>query len=187
MSTTRRAALAAMVLAVPAVAAVAVVATWLVVTAMRSDEPASAADLVDPAAVVRTDLPGLTPPTGEPRLPGIADATPRPGTVDVVPGPFSDRFTLDRLQVADGVVSGRLHVTSDVSDVLELQVLVGFYDGRGDFLGTGRATYHLDEATADVEHEGTPSELEKFSVVAPARYAGRVAAATLGVPVLVNE
>jgi hypothetical protein len=181
MSTTLRATLAATLVAATAVA------VWLVVGAIRSDEQTAAADLPDPATVARTDLPGLEPASGEPLLPGIADADPRRGTVDVVPGPFDDRFTLGRLQVAHGAVSGRLRVTSDVSDVLELQVLVGFYDAHGGFLGTGRATYHLDEATEDVEHEGTPSELESFRVVAPSRYADRVAAAVVGVPVLVNE
>lgn len=172
---------------VGAVLAAAVAVTWLAVGWSRSDDGAAAAALPDPATVARTDLPGLTPATGEPRLPGLADAAPRPGTIGVVPGPFDDRFTLGRLQLENGAVSGHLHVTSDVSDVLELQVLAGFYDARGELLGTGRATYHLDEAAEHAEHEGTPSELESFRVVAPSRYAGRVASAAVGVPVLVNE
>ena len=142
---------------------------------------------LDPATVARTDLPGLTPATGEPELAGIDGANPAPGEVVQVTGPFDDRFTLDRLTVSDGAVSGRLLITSDVSDVLELQVLVGFYDAHGAFLGTGRADYHLDEGSDHAEDAGPPSELQVFHVVAPRRYADRVAAATIGVPVLVNE
>jgi hypothetical protein len=104
-----------------------------------------------------------------------------------VPGPFDDRFSTDHLAVAGGAVSGRLRITSDVSDVLELQVLAGFYDDRGQFLGTGRAVFHLDEGADHAEDAGPPSELEEFRILAPSRYADRVAAATIGVPVLVNE
>lgn len=153
--------------------------------ASRSDEEPAAA--LDPAAVVQTSLPGLTPATGEPRLEGIADAAPAAGEVGTVPGPFDDRYSLQHLRLDGATVTGAVHITSDVSDVLELQVLAGFYDARGNLLGTGRATYHLDEAAADVEHEGTPSELEDFRIVAPSRLASRVASAAVGVPVLVNE
>jgi hypothetical protein len=106
----------------------------------------------------------------------------------MVPGPFDDRFTLAGLRVGHGAVSGRLLITSDVSDVLELQVLAGFYDAGGVFLGSGRATNHLDEATEDsATTDGPPSELEEFRIEAPARYAARVVSAAVGVPVLVNE
>jgi hypothetical protein len=142
---------------------------------------------VDPATVARTDLPGLEPATGEPELAGIDTASPAPGEVVQVTGPFDDRFTTDHLTVADGAVSGRLLITSDVSDVLELQVLAGFYDEHGTFLGTGRVVYHLDEGADHSEDAGPPSELQEFHIVAPRRYADQVAAATIGVPVLVNE
>jgi hypothetical protein len=66
-------------------------------------------------------------------------------------------------------------------------VLAGLYDDEGHFLGTGRAVYHLDEESGHAEDAGPPSELEEFRVAAPRRYADRVAAATVGVPVLVNE
>lgn len=147
-----------------------------------SDEPS-----LDPTTVAQTDLPGLEPATGEPELAGIDTATPAPGEVLQVAGPFDDRFTTDHLAVSEGAVSGRLLITSDVSEVLELQVLAGFYDAHGRFLGTGRAVYHLDEAAYHPEDAGPPSELQEFHVVAPQRYADEVAAATFGVPVLVNE
>jgi len=142
---------------------------------------------VDPANVARTELPGLEPATGEPELAGIDTASPAPGEVVQVTGPFDDRFTTDHLTVAGGAVSGRLLITSDVSEVLELQVLAGFYDEHGTFLGTGRAVYHLDGGSDHADDAGPPSELQEFHVVAPRRYADRVAAATIGVPVLVNE
>ncbi len=66
-------------------------------------------------------------------------------------------------------------------------MLAGFYDAHGAFLGTGRAVYHLDEGSDHAEDAGPPSELQVFHIVAPRRYADRVAAATIGVPVLVNE
>ena len=149
--------------------------------------PGAVEESLDPATVAATELPGLEPATGEPELAGIDTASPAPGEVVQVPGPFDDRFTTDHLSVAGGAVSGRLLITSDVSEVLELQVLAGFYDERGTYLGTGRAVYHVDEGSDHAEDAGPPSQLQEFHVVAPRRYADQVAAATIGVPVLVNE
>lgn len=154
----------------------------------EDDDGRGSAAPVEPSTVMQTSFPDLPAPTGEPTLAGIDAATPGVGDVVTVPGPFDDRFTLADLDVREGEVTGHLTIVSDVSDVLELQVLAGFYDAGGDFLGTGRATYHLDEATEDGSStEGPPSELEEFTIKAPSRYAARVASAAVGVPVLVNE
>lgn len=159
---------------------------WSAGDAAAPQSEGSAAS-IDPSMVVDTSFPDLAAPTGEPDLDGIDTADPAPGSVVSVAGPFDDRFVLSGLHIKDGTVSGRLHITSDVSEVLELQVLAGFYDARGDFLGSGRAVYHLDEHSHHDEHAGPPSELKLFEIAAPAAYAGKVAAASVGVPVLVNE
>ncbi len=135
--------------------------------------------------VVRTRLPGLVAPTGEPMLPSITAAHPAPGAVVVAEGPFDDRFTLTRLRLDGTRVTGALRVTSDVSELLELQVLVGFYDRDGRLLGTNR--YVHSGAEHHEADSGTPSEVVRFSVAVPRSQRDRVASAAVGVPVLVNE
>lgn len=82
-------------------------------------------------------------------------------------------------------VVGALEVTSDVSDLLELQVLAGFYDASGTLIGRGRFTHHLDEETH--HDDGPPSEHESFTIAVPMRLRGQAVSAAVGVPVLVNE
>jgi len=141
----------------------------------------------DPQAAVQTSLPGLEPATAEPTLPGLATLAPDPGTVVQAAGPFDDRFRFERLRFGDGQVSGAVAVTSDVSELLELEVLAGFYDRDGSLVGTGRYVHHLDEATTDPGHEGAPAETHPFTVAVPDELADRAVAAAVGVPVLVNE
>jgi hypothetical protein len=139
-----------------------------------------------PSPVMVTSFPDLPAPTGEPDLPGIATAAPASaGTVGHIPGPFDDRFQLGELTFDGRRVAGSLDVTSDVSDLLELQVLAGFYDASGELIGRGRFTHHLDEET---HHEdGPPSEHEAFTIAVPRRLRGLAVSAAVGVPVLVNE
>ncbi|MBC7723951.1 MAG: hypothetical protein H7146_04265, partial [Burkholderiaceae bacterium] len=80
-------------------------------------------------------------------------------------------------------VSGAVRITSDVSDLLELEVVAGFYDVDGTLLGTDRFVHHL----GDEVHDGPPVESEAFTIAVPAPLAGRVGAVAVGVPVLVNE
>jgi hypothetical protein len=151
--------------------------------------PTTSTSDTDPMAAARTELPGVTAARGEPRLAGLRSSTPRRGAVGTVPGPFDDRFDWSGLRLDDDAVHGSLTVTSDVSDLLELQVLGGFYDVRGRFLGTARWTYHLDESEhgSGHDHAGPPDEHRDVVVRAPARFRDRVASAAVGVPVLVNE
>jgi hypothetical protein len=102
-----------------------------------------------------------------------------------VAGPFDDRLRMRHLDLAGDVVAGSVDVTSDVSDILELQVLAGFYDRHGSLLGTGRFVHHLVEDGH--QHTGPPEEEVDFRIAAPQRIRDRVAAAAVGVPVLVNE
>jgi hypothetical protein len=161
---------------------------WALSSGGATDPTASTSDM-DPMAAVRTELPGVTTTHGEPGLAGLRSALPRRGTVGTVPGPFDDRFDWSGLRLDGGAVRGSLTVTSDVSDLLELQVLAGYYDVRGRFLGTARWTYHLDESVHGPghDHAGPPDEEREVVVRAPARFRGRVSSAAVGVPVLVNE
>ncbi len=151
----------------------------------RSAAPAHVEPVADPMAAARTTFPNLEHASGEPTLPGLRDARPAPGTVATVPGPFDDRFRLSHLEMAPGAVTGSLAVTSDVSDLLELQVLAGFYDADGRLLGTARFTHHLVEGGHD--HAGPPREKEQFRIRIPGRLRHNAVAAAIGVPVLVNE
>lgn len=138
-----------------------------------------------PAAVVRTSFPGLATPTGDPELPALATGAPRQGTVGRISGPFDDRFRLTALRFDGAAVTGRVGVTSDVSDILELQVLAGFYNHAGKLIGQGRFTYHLDEET---HHDtGKPDEHRRFDIAVPASLQAQVRSVAVGVPVLVNE
>ncbi len=161
--------------------AVGVAATLLVRGAGSQAEA-----LPDPASAVRTEFPGLTAATGDPDLPGLATAHPEPGSVGVVAGPFDDRFELSGLELADdGTVTGTVTITSDVSALIELEVLAGFYDADGELLGTGRFTHH--EGLDAHSHAGRPSQDEEFEIEVPGHLDSAVAAAAVGVPVLVNE
>ncbi len=159
-------------------AVVAAVVGGGVACSQQSDSSAPAG----PAA--RTSFPGLEPASGEPMLAGVRDGAPAAGRVGRLDGPFDDRFTWGRLALRDDAVTGSLRITSDVSDVLELQVLVAFYDASGDLLGVRRWTHH---ATEEHAHTGPPSETERFRVVVPARMRDEARSAAVGVPVLVNE
>lgn len=139
-----------------------------------------------PTPVMVTSFPDLPTPTGEPDLPGIATAAPASaGSVGHIPGPFDDRVRLGPLTFDGRRVVGSLDVTSDVSDLLELQVLAGFYDASGTLVGRGRFTHHLDE---DTHHDDRPpSQHEEFAIAVPKRLRGQAVSAAVGVPVLVNE
>lgn len=139
-------------------------------------------------AAARTSFPGLVPSTGEPEVPGLRTMHPAAGQVLTAAGPFDDRFEWRGLGLDSSGVHGSVHVTSDVSDVLELQVVAAFYDARGTFLGLGRWVHHLDEdAEGAAAHTGPPSEDVQVRVAVPAAFRGKTVAAAVGVPVLVNE
>ena len=137
------------------------------------------------ASGARTRLSGLTPATGEPTVPGLATADPERGTVAEVQGPFDDRFDWSGLSFDDHQVTGTLTVTSDVSDLLELAVVAGFYDSQGTLVATRRFVHHAtvhDEAGAHL-----PDERERVTIRVPRGLRSTVVAAAVGVPTLVNE
>jgi hypothetical protein len=146
--------------------------------------PASA-EAPRPAATVQASLPGLAHASGEPELAGLQTVHPRKGQAVQVKGPFDDRFVFEQLTFTPAGATGTIRVTSDVSDLLELQILAGFYDDHGKLLGTGRFEHHLVEDGHT--HAGPPSETEKFTIPIPKALQGKAASASVGVPVLVNE
>ena len=163
-------------------------ATWVLTRAGSTDtapDRSSSTALAGSATGAKTALPGLAPASGEPALPGLAGADVMPGSVTQVAGPFDDRFALSRLRYREGRVSGLLTVTSDVSALLELQVVAGFYDERGKLLGTGRYVHH--SGLHDEAGHGAGLPRESFVIDAPRRARSEAVAAAVGVPVLVNE
>lgn len=137
------------------------------------------------ASGARTRLSGLTPAAGEPTLPGLASADPAPGTVAQAAGPFDDRFDWSHLALARSKVTGTLTVTSDVSDLLELQVVAGFYDRAGRLVSTRRFVHH--ETVHDEAGAHLPVETERVALSVPRNLRATVVSAAVGVPILVNE
>lgn len=163
-------------------------AAWGITTMVNRGDGGGHRVTAAPSAA-RTSLPGLKPAASEPGLPSLATLEPRPGAAVQAAGPFDDRFTLSALRFDGKAVHGTATITSDVSDILEFEALAGFYSSTGQLVGTGRFTYHLDEGRdhpAD-NADGTPSELESFSIQVPASLRGKAVSAAVGVPVLVNE
>lgn len=162
------------------------VAATAVMAAILGQAPhPAAAETPRPAATVKTSLPGLVPAEGEPDLPALRNVHPKRGQATQVAGPFDDRFVLERLAVTAGSATGIIRITSDVSDLLELQILAGFYDEQGKLVGTGRYVHHTEEDGH--AHAGPPAETEKFSIPVPKNLRGKAVSAAIGVPVLVNE
>ncbi|MBG6106845.1 hypothetical protein [Frigoribacterium sp. CG_9.8] len=140
-----------------------------------------------PTNAVKMTLPGLAAASGAPELTSIRLLHPRPGEVRQAAGPFDDRLALDGLAFDGTTVRGSLRVTSDVSAVLDLEVIAGFYDAGGAFLGIERFVYHAVHDGPTDPVTGTPVESIPFQATVPAEFAGRTASASVGVPVLVNE
>ena len=113
-------------------------------------------------------------------------AHPQPGQAVRAAGPFDNRFEIDGLAFDGQKVTGSVRITSDVSDLLELVVVAGFYDAAGTLLGTARFEHHA-EGDAGHGHVGPPSETEEFSITVPADATGKAVSVAVGVPVLVNE
>ena len=137
------------------------------------------------AAAARTSFPGLAAAEGEPNLAGLQTARPAPGQVLQVQGPFDDRLAFEGLTFEGQAARGAVRITSDVSDLLELQVLAGFYDDQGALLGTARFEHHL--GSEGHNQSGPPEEREDFSIPVPAEFKAKAVSAAVGVPVLVNE
>ncbi|WP_420175056.1 hypothetical protein [Luteococcus sp. OSA5] len=149
----------------------------------------------EPSSAVATSLPGLTAASGDPTPTSMMTVRPAAGSVQQAPGPFDDRFELKDLRLTKTQVSGSVTVTSDISELLELQVVAGFHDASGRLLGTERFTHHLDGTHAHGEGESEPPvtpgvehyHSEEFTITVPQELRGKVVSASVAVPVLVNE
>jgi hypothetical protein len=139
-----------------------------------------------PAATAVTSFPDLVVADSDtPSLASLASADPRAGTVAQASGPFDDRFVLHDLALSDSAVTGSIEVTSDVSEVIELEVIAGFFGADGALLGENSFVLHADGE--EHSHAGPPEEEHEFAVPVPAPLAGKAVSAAVGVPVLVNE
>lgn len=143
------------------------------------------ADAAPVAAVVMTEFPGLVAASGEAEVPSMASMRPLAGSVVEAPGPFDERFEFESLAFDGATVTGVVRVTSDVSELLELEVVAGFYDDAGALIGTDRFVHHLGEEGHSAEGPEAPTE--EFAVAVPVELTGSVASVAVGVPVLVNE
>ena len=117
-------------------------------------------------------------------VPEAVAPAPARGQVVQGAGPFDDRFTLAGLALADGKVTGELDITSDVSEILVLEMHVAYYDAAGTLLGRQTQIERGEDHAAAV---GVPDETVSVSILAPTRYRAAVSSALLTVPVLVNE
>ncbi|MFJ1549130.1 hypothetical protein [Streptomyces sp. NPDC088246] len=142
------------------------------------------------ATTSATALP-LPPPRSAPSPAATLPAPPEQGEVRVEEGPFTDRVRLTRLTLTGGsAVSGHLAITSDVSDVLALELSAAYYDSKGRFIGTGSFQYQEEgqDAEGGHHHDGPRAAGEGIDFKAPAtELTGTAAAAVVSVPVLVNE
>ncbi|MFX0578284.1 hypothetical protein [Nocardia nepalensis] len=135
------------------------------------------ADTPVPAAA-----PSLTPKTTEAPAASIAAA---PGEVRLTPGPFTDRVRLTGTRLAGSTVHGTLAITTDVSDVLALEVRAAFYDAAGRLIGTGLFEHADEEPYGGGRHVPHNDGIDFTITSAPADVP--VSAAVLSIPVLVNE
>ena len=104
------------------------------------------------------------------------------GTVSVADGPFTDRLRITELQLSGSAVTGSLAVTSDVSEVLNLELRVDFYGAAGDLLGSNRQVF----TAQDTEPFHSTSGVVGLPITVPAPLLGSHSA-VVSIPVLVNE
>ncbi|GHB43913.1 hypothetical protein GCM10010331_34390 [Streptomyces xanthochromogenes] len=111
------------------------------------------------------------------------------GEVRLEQGPFTDRVKVTGGALGAGsAVTGHLAVTSDVSELIALELRAAYYDADGKLLGTGSFQYaeeghdeHKGGHTPTAEGAGIDFE------VGPKALTGTPTSAVLSIPVLVNE
>jgi hypothetical protein len=174
----------AAVVGISAAIAASIVAGFIIGHSRGESLQGAAADKAAP--VVKTEFPGLVAPTGDPELPSLARLAPEAGTVALAEGPFDDRFHVNDL-VFDGTsVSGSILIDSDVSEVINLEVIAGFYDISGALIGDGRFVLESNHGSPHAS-SGAPRESLTFQISVPVANVGRAVSVAVGVPVLVNE
>lgn len=138
---------------------------------------------------VQTVGPTLSPTPGQTPMPGVAKARPSAGEALLVDGPFNDRFHIDGLTFDGARVAGEVVVTSDVSEIIDLQVQVGFHDAAGALIGTSGFDHHGHghDESAHADHSAQDHPTVAFDIAVPAGIAGAAVSVSVGVPVLANE
>ena len=151
-----------------------------------------------PAQAEQAAAPAVTfpAPSGAPAPAATLPKVPAKGEVRLEQGPFTDRVHVTKLALSEQKpsVSGHFAITSDVSDVLALELRAAFYDERGHLVGTGSFQYAEEGEAGEAAH-GTPGHAGPraegagldFTAVPKAPLKGKAASAVLSVPVLVNE
>ncbi|MER5727551.1 hypothetical protein ABT084_04200 [Streptomyces sp. NPDC002138] len=113
------------------------------------------------------------------------------GEVRIEEGPFTDRVKLTALKLTDKAsVTGHLTITSDISDVLALEVGAAYYDASGHLLGTTKFQYQEEgeDAQGGDHHDGPRAAAAGIDFTVPAgQFAQAPASVVLSLPVLVNE
>ncbi|MFG3284148.1 hypothetical protein [Streptomyces sp. NPDC048111] len=110
------------------------------------------------------------------------------GEVSLEQGPFTDRIKVTGTALAGGAVTGHLAVTSDVSELIALELRAAYYGADGRLLGTG--SFQYAEEGHDEHSGGHTPAAEGPGIdftVRPGPLSGTPAGAVLSVPVLVNE
>lgn len=142
-------------------------------------------------------------PSGAPAPAATLAKIPATGEVRLEQGPFTDRVRITKLTLSEKPsgkssekpsVTGHFAITSDVSDVLALELRAAFYDERGRLVGTGSFQYAEEGEAGEAAH-GTAGHAAPraegagidFTAVPKAPLTGKAASAVLSVPVLVNE
>ncbi|MBD0746128.1 hypothetical protein [Streptomyces sp. CBMA152] len=121
---------------------------------------------------------------------------PAKGEVSLEQGPFTDRVKVASLKLSGDKpsVTGHFAITSDVSDVLALELRAAFYDERGHLVGTGSFQYAEEGEAGEAAH-GSPGHAGPraegagidFTAAPKTPLTGNPASAVLSIPVLVNE
>ena len=156
----------------------------------------SRAPVVDfPVAGGRVPTPGAVPASVQRPVrvaPPVLASPPASGSAVVEPGPFTDRLAVTGLRVEPGDhprLTGRLEVTTDVSELMVLEIVADFYDERGHLVGSAAQAVrgHSIGGAPHVDEEGHGREVVAIDVAAEAPFPRRAVAAVVTVPQLVNE
>lgn len=177
-------------LARPSALAMAAVALLWLTSACAAPQPSASQPPASTApASQQTSVPAAAPTSSPSPMPGLQTARPTQGQVVLVEGPFNDRFHIDGLAFDGARVTGTVVVTSDVSEIIDLQVQVGFHDAQGELLGTAGFDHHGHghDESEHATHSPEDHPSVAFGIAVPADLAGKAVSASVGVPVLVNE
>ncbi|MFT3968747.1 MAG: hypothetical protein QM695_00325 [Micropruina sp.] len=130
-------------LARPSALVVAAATLLCLTSACAAPQPSASLPPASTApASQQVSVSAAAPTSSQSPMPGLQTARPPQGQAVLVDGPFNDRFHIDGLAFDGARVTGTVVVTSDVSEIIDLQVQVGFHDASGALLGTASFDHH---------------------------------------------